>query len=142
MSLRSDVKAIELGGEKKESITSLTLVNNVAKTIDITVPTNKKWLLLGIKAANPDNVDRAINTQVFKEAAKTNLLSRLLSNSTATLVVIYWPSAVSVQTSARAWHPRILEAGNVISTIWAAGGASAGGTDADGLIIEYLELAE
>lgn len=129
-------------GRLQQGVTEVVLVNNVTKTIDTTVPAGKKWVLLGIKVTNPDDVQRSVNLFKYKEAAKTNLIKYYGSEAFNAAELVFYPSAVPTATGwITTWIPlEVLVAGNTISIVWSAGGASAGGTDADGLVIEYLEL--
>lgn len=130
------------GGKLNQSVISVTLVNNTAKTIDITVPAGKRWMFLGLKITNPDNVARNINVHLYKEAGKTNLIKRILvQTGVAASGERYYPNSVTATLTVMSFYvPTFLEGGNTIESVWAAGGASAGGTDADGLVIEYLEI--
>ena len=129
-------------GRFVQEVTSVTLVNATTKTIDTTVPANKRWLLLSVKATNGDNVARVVGLYLFKEAAKTNLISVYDSASVNTAEHINFPNTIASRgVRSRAISPgEVLEAGNTISVIWTSGGASAGATDADGLVICYLEI--
>ncbi|MFH1327294.1 MAG: hypothetical protein ABIH76_00340 [Candidatus Bathyarchaeota archaeon] len=127
----------------KQEVTSVTLVNNTAKTEDVTVPQGERWLLLGAKLANPDDVARVVGIDIYKEAAKTNLLRQLFQFSANASTSRQWPSWPSGSTSGSCTFQFalvILDAGNTLKCFWEAGGASAGGVDADGLVIEYLKV--
>ena len=127
----------------KQDVTSITLVNNTAKTEDVTVPQGERWSLLSVKMANADDVDRVVQCDVYKEVAKTNLIKRLLYETcTANDKHRQWPchtTATSGNTMGD-YAPVILDAGNTLEFTWAAGGASAGAVDADGLVVEYLKV--
>jgi len=128
-------------GRKKSDVTSITLANNTAKTVDSTVPANKRWLLLGVKAMNPDDVGRDLYIDHYKEAAKTNLIRRLAAETPAAGARTQWPSSVAGDVTKTPKHDlMVMDAGETISILWAAGGASSGGTDADGLVVDYLEV--
>lgn len=134
-------------GKNLKSVTSVTLVNNVTKAIDLTVPSGKKWVVMGFTANNPDNVQRAFSAVVYKEAAKTNLLRYLKSLAGAAFIAgarTQWPTNGVSDTIQRGNQAPflLLNESNTIQFQWPAGGASAGGTDADGLILEYLEIDE
>lgn len=134
---------IFLGGALKQDVTSVTLVNNTQKVVDITCPANKRRLILNIKAVNCDDVARNIQIWKFKEAACTNLISLLLSvAAVAAADFVNYPNTTtgSSYVNSAGNVPQLLEAGNTIRIIWAAGGASTGATDADGLVVEYLEV--
>jgi len=125
-----------------QAVTSITLVNNTSKTEDVTVPAGKRWRLLGIKITNPDDVQRAISITKYKEAAKTNIIRTLVSYATLGAGgEANWPnSRTALINTNELFHEEILDAGNIISVTWVTGGASTGGTDADGLVVEYLEV--
>lgn len=127
-------------GNIHQEVTSVPLVNNTELIIDVSVPTGKIWFLLGVKAVNGDDVARDITIVIYKEAAKTNLLKTLNYANTADGVSLQWPASNNSATLVGMYSPQILVAANKISITWAAGGASTGATDADGLIIEYLEI--
>jgi hypothetical protein len=135
------------GGKLKQEVTSLTLVNNTAKTIDIPVPTGKLWVLHILKVVNADDVGRTIEVVVYKEAAKTNIIAILISawpvdplGTAAYTDTFIWPVADHFySTNAKSNLTMLLTEGNVISITINAGGASSGGTDADGIVISYLE---
>jgi hypothetical protein len=131
------------GGNFQQAVTSITLVNNTAKTEDVTVPAGKRWVLQSIKVTNPDNVTRTIQGVLYKEAGKTNHIAQILKVTNLAASGRHQAPHDSPAQALDTFHDvrgRILAAGNTISIIWATGGASAGGTDADGLVIEYLEL--
>ena len=130
-------------GQMHKEVTSVTLVNNTTKKIDNTVPAGKMWILRSIKAINCDDVTRTINARVFKEAAKTNLLTWLETDDIGAANIFHVPSGVTTSrlTTTGRDLPKPLEAGNTIEIEWVTGGASTGATDADGLVIEYEEVA-
>lgn len=140
----SSIISVFPGGRHLQAVTSVTLVNNTAKTIDTTVPDGKRWLLLNVRMNNPDDVARTERIWIYKEAAKTNFLRELLDSSINASAGGSFPSnemSDVVDMQARGLPPIILSAGNTIQAYWGAGGASSGGTDADGLVVEYLELS-
>jgi len=129
-------------GEVRADVTSLTLVNNTAKTQDVTVADDTLWVLQSIKASNPDDVARTVQIRLYKEAAKTNLIALLASVSVSATSQLQFPSytGASGTLSGQIGFPLTLFPGNTISITWSAGGASAGGTDADGQVIFYRRL--
>lgn len=128
-------------GTVKTSVTSITLVNNTAKTQDVTVPTDTKWIIETIRAVNPDDVARFINVEIWRESAKTVRIATLTGLSTGALGAIQFPNNDDLTASiSNSPFVLVLGAGMTISVTWSAGGASAGGTDADGLVILYREL--
>jgi hypothetical protein len=129
-------------GNFVQEVTSVTLVNTTAKTVDITVPAGKRWMLIGIKASNPDDVNRIITIRKYKEAAKTNEIKTMASSTvTATTGKQQWPSGAGTDAETQRQVYEVAEAGNTYSVTWSDPGASSGGTAADGLVIEYLEVA-
>jgi len=135
------IQYIAQGGRLVQKVVSITLVNNVTLNEHVDVPANKRWVILGIRAVNCDDVNRAMAFEVYKEAAGTNLLRRLTYNTgiLANGAALQYPSYGTDTGSTNHYGPVILQGGNRITTIFVAGGASTGGTDADGLIVEYLE---
>lgn len=135
-----------LAGRFTDNLTSVALVNNTEKVIDVTVPAGKRWFLMFVRMVNADDVARTIIAIIYKEAAKTNILLPLFTKSgLGAAGVIVYPS--SMPTSAGAYMAGacappgiILEAGHTISFTWATGGASTGATDADGLCVAVLEV--
>lgn len=132
------------GGELKQEVTSVTLVNNTVKTVDVPVPAGKKWVLKSIKTSNPDDVARGITWYKYKEAGKTNLIYTMFVQAALGAAGVRVINSTMVRTTNNDYgyipDEDVWVAGNTLSIVWAAGGASAGGTDADGLIIEYLEI--
>jgi hypothetical protein len=125
----------------KHDITSLTLVNATAKNILHTVPVGEQQILIGWKMTNPDDVTRNMTVQLFKEAAKTNLLKVLFTEANvAASQRRQWPQGENTSSVAKDARPPSMwmTAGTTISFDWDSGGASTGGTDADGLVVEYL----
>lgn len=128
------------GGSVEDSVTSITLANNTAKTQDKSVETDTLWVVENIKITNPDDVQRNVRIEVYKEAAKTNLICYLKGTTTlAAGATLNIPTKATASTE-EGVLPMTLGPGNTISVYWAAGGASTGGTDADGLVIHYRKL--
>lgn len=128
-------------GKPEASITSITLVNNTAKTQDITVPTDSMWLIQTIKATNPDDVQRTTYIRLYNESAKTNLIANLIAAALNATQELYYPNSTTASTQCpnALGQGLLLAGGMTISVTWAAGGASTGGTDADGLVVFYRE---
>lgn len=121
-------------------VTSITLVNNTAKTQDITCPAGKRWVLLSFQVTNRDDVSRDITAYKYKEAAKTNLIKNyILGQTVTTLTSVMYPSKALSDYKEMEHTLDIYDEGNTLSVYWAAGGASTGIVDADGLVLEYLE---
>lgn len=124
------------GGRPDAIVTSVTLVNNTVKTLDNAVPTDEVWKLINIKATNPDDVARVIAFSIYKEAAATNHVCTLSSQSRNAAAQLNWPNTEASALSVPPYNFEIvLGPGWIIRTVWATGGASAGGTDADGLVV-------
>lgn len=127
-------------GEVKVSTTSITVTNNTAKTQDITVPADEKWVIETIKTVNPDDVARVIGGNLYLTSSKSILITALFSQSANANVRVQYPS-LTVSTIYNWMIPElVLGPGMTLSFTWAAGGASSGGTDADGLVIMYRKL--
>ena len=131
-----------IGGEVKTDITSITLVNNTAKEVLHTVPTGKIHLIKFFRIANPDDVQRTILAYIYNEAAKTNVVRQLYSETMNANVVYQWPNVAATLTlQKRSFGAGVyLTAGQTIRFNWASGGASTGGTDTDGLVVCYIEV--
>lgn len=121
---------------------SITLVNNTQKTQDFSVATDCIYELIAIKATNPDDVARVVTIELFKEVAKTNHIATLGSGSVNAGSRLSWPgNSVSAAQNWLQPRPCLLGPNWTIRVTWAAGGASAGGTDADGLVVWYRKLS-
>jgi len=129
-------------GRLIQSVTSITLVNNTLKTVDFTMVAGKRWILKNVKIVNPDDVQRVTDLSKYKTVAKTNKIKTMLNVTLGVGVTMNWPNSVNQANdqASRNFQPEILIEGNTVTVAWAGGGASAGGTDADGLVVEYLEL--
>lgn len=127
-------------GEPKQPVTSVTLVNNTAKTVDTTVPAGKKWKFNSIKITNPDDVARTVDFLFYKEAAATNLILTLDATSVGAAGTLQFPRYAASASLHTFPVVHTLIAGNIIRVTWRAGGVSAGGTDADGLVTTYREV--
>lgn len=129
-------------GEVVVDVTSVTLANNTAKQNLITVPANTIWVLQSLKVTNPDDVNRVITIILYKEAALTNIIASFASETVATTARLQLPhNAPGANIEAfQDIRGMVLGPGATIWINWAAGGASAGGTDADGQVIFYRRL--
>lgn len=130
------------GGELVTVLTSVTLVNNTAKNTDETVPAGERWLLLGARLANPDDVVR--NVAIYIYDVDDNLVHKLLSHSNlgaSSAAYVQWPNLVpNVYDQHQSWWPVVLDPGDYIRYRHEAGGASAGGgPDADAGIARVLK---
>lgn len=142
--MSSKLEYIYPGGILKTIITSVTLVNNVAFQILQTVPAGRRRILLGVRMVNCDSVARVLRMDLYNEAALTNLIKALEYVSIATTAALQWPDFRSNNTApdmSPMDHLVILDPGHTLALTWAAGGASAGGgPDADGCVVQYLEV--
>jgi len=128
-------------GRKVIDITSLTLVNNTAKTIDITCGANNRWILKSILQKNCDDIQR--NCYVtHKTAAGITIVFLIQGNALVALAEQNWPSLALVDLTevGNPGFDYILEATEFIRLAWDAGGASTGATDADGVIVQVMEM--
>jgi hypothetical protein len=130
-------------GSIKTSVTSVTVVNNTTKTVDISVPTDTVWAIQSIKVVNPDDVARTVGINLYNEVAKTNQIALLTAASVGAGGLIHYPSNAAVENSelTRTGYPLVLGPGMTINIVLAAGGASSGGTTADGIVILYRQLS-
>lgn len=114
------------GGRVVDNRSTTALVNNTVKSESITVPANKRWLVIGGAMQNADNVTRICQAVVYNEADQ--LLFQIFYASLATTVRGYFPSEASDTYRTAICYPLILEAGQYAKLTWQAGGASTGGT--------------
>lgn len=130
------------GGVATASVESITLVNNTAKTDDSTVPDGYYWILQSITAKNPDSVQRTITIKIYTTAAKTQMVAMLCAAATPAGSWVTVPNQVTAVATLLNFHDLVLPPGYTIETVWATGGASAGGTAADGLVtfVRALEI--
>ncbi|MFQ6116225.1 MAG: hypothetical protein ACE5NG_19355 [bacterium] len=107
---------------------STTLVADTAKSVDVTVPTNKRWLISNIMIHNGD--DQARTCYVYIYDSNNVLLAILIADvSLASDGREYWPEEAPPGTNALTVAPLILHAGWYLRFRWGAPGvASAGGT--------------
>lgn len=140
LSLGSVLALTHPGGKVVRNIKSITLVNNTAKTEDITVPAGKRWVILSGKICNPDNVARAVSVTHYDSSL--NILERIVNaRSLAANGEIAFPSeGLSALSENNMETPIIAVATDVIRFYYATGGASAGGTDAQAVHLSVLEL--
>ena len=121
-------------GLKFKTTVPVTLVNNTQKVEEVAPAAGKRWLLLNIKLTNSDDVAREIEIITLDTV---DVLSLLWTDAAVGAgAVKNWPDIDYP------WHPVILDGtvGDKLRITWAAGGASAGGTDADGLVVQALEI--
>jgi len=125
---------------KKNNVTSITLVNDTAKTQDVTVPSGKRWRLLWCKQTNPDSVTRNLYAKLY-DASDNDLGFIISANAVTSGLEHAFPcrshagwDEISAESS-EIW----LDAGEYIRFTWDKGGTSTGGTDADGLVVVVKE---
>jgi len=124
-------------------IRSVTLVDNTALALTLSVTDAlTQFLLLNIKAVNCDDVARVITVTKYAEAAKTNNVKTLFTISRNAGATFNWPNSTmaEVGTIPLGLKPELLVSPAVIVVNFAAGGASTGAIDADGLVFEYLRM--
>jgi len=126
------------GGELKTILTAITLVNNTAKNTLETVPAGERWLLLGTRLVNCDDVNRDV--AIYVKDVDDNLVHKLIGHAALVpTAYVQWPNRIpNVYDQHQAWWPVLLDPGDYIDFRHEAGGASAGGTDADGGITRVL----
>jgi len=109
---------------------SVTLVNNTAKVLELTVPKGKIWRLYGVTMHNGDDVSRNMSCSIIDENG--NLLFYIGSTSTAAPAGAYRNLLRYVDTSSASDvgspFPLPVKGGNKVKLAWAAGGTSSGGT--------------
>lgn len=128
-------------GEIKSNLnTNVTLVNNTAKTQDITVPTGMRWYIFGGKVSNGDSVDRATYVRLQDGSANTILYLKSSATLAAGAEWNFPQHADNTSQIQGGSYPLPALAGWVIRFYWAAGGASAGGTSQVSLLV--LEVPE
>lgn len=142
--VKEDIIHTMLGGRLIQEVTSVTLANNTAYNVYNAVPAGKRRILLSFRVMNPDNVARAVTVSKFKEVARTNEIKRVVYVAAlgASGGILQWPLGANTQSEARESNRpfELYNENNVLAIQYAAGGASAGGTDADGIVIEWLEF--
>ena len=116
-----------LGGKFKKNKTSVVLANNTAKSQDFTVPTGKRWYVLGGRIHNADDVARNAEILVYDSANDVMAYFMALASVGAGGVKMF-PDQVATANVFGFKQPYIMEAGDYVRMNWAAGGASAGGT--------------
>ena len=112
-------------GEIIDNYNTATLVNNTQKTETIIVPDGHRWKLFGGCVLNADSVSRTVTVKVFNSSDK--LIGYFVSASVNAAGYAAYPctQASKVHCSTSGFP---MKAGDYIQIVWAAGGASAGGT--------------
>jgi hypothetical protein len=130
-------------GSIKATPTSVTLVNNTAKTVLITVPSDTVWVIQSIRVTNPDNVTRDTYLRLWKEVGMTTKIANLYYAALNTVTDFMYPNpnAVGNTYMEQPAENLVLGPGMTLEIYYAAGGASAGGTDAYGIVVFYRELS-
>ena len=132
------------GGYIYTSVNSLTLVNNTAKANDFTVPDDTVWILQNIRGTNPDDVQRTVSIIIYRTNAVTNRIRDVFNAAVGAGAVFNVPNDNPLANSTKCADIKdfVLGAGNTIRIYYDAGGASSGGTDADGIILNYRVLSK
>ncbi len=112
-----------------------TLVNNVALTRLITVPSNARWRLHGGRLLNADNVARNCSVDV-RDASDNPLHHYVSGRAVGANGDIPFPHGESLITAGRGNPGFPVGEGFDIAITWAAGGASAGGTAESAFVVE------
>lgn len=113
---------------KKSNKTSVTLVNNTAKTVDLTVPSNERWIPRHGYIKNFDDVTRTCRVQIYND---DDVRIGFLLYDTAIVAAGYQIFPNKAQSSSRELDDQlelIMLPGWYIRFQWDAGGASTGGT--------------
>jgi len=118
---------------------SVTLANNTAKNLDLTVPEGKIWKLLGVRLHNGDDVQRVLRCYILDGSG--NVLHSLGSATAAAGAQYeflgYHPTGVS---SSAPLMENLVKGGNKLRLVWESGGASSGGTAY--YMLTYQEMVE
>ena len=140
--VRSPLTYTFQGGRLYQEVVSITLANNTVFILNHNIPAGKRRVLLSYKLTNPDDVARTVRVKKFKDTARTIKIKELAAYAgLGAAGEAQWPHGVpSAGEQKEGARPvELFEFPNVLQFTWEAGGASAGGTDADGLVIEWLE---
>jgi len=125
------------------SVNAVTVVNNTGKTEKFTVPDDTVWVVDSIRAVNPDDVARDIYIRWWKESALTNKISNLSYGGAGAGGDIVFPSVSSIGVAYNENPtPIVMGAGETIEVYFSAGGASTGGTLANGVVIHRRVLSK
>lgn len=121
---------------------STTLVNNTAKTENITVPDDTLWYVQTFRMKNIDDVARTCIIRIFETATKTYELFVVHYNSINAGSGLMIPNNDDLGAGmGNNLQGILLKAGNTIEFVWAAGGASTGATNANAATITYRQLS-
>lgn len=123
---------------KRFVVRSITVGNNNVVEEDVTVPAAERWKILCVKMQNPDNVARVCYVRHYTTAALAVHIRPLIWISVPTGDLATFPNNVTGHSDLPAWCDVILDEGETLQCVWSPGGASAGGTAAAGLVVEYL----
>jgi len=127
-------------GKLYQERTSVTLVNDTTKTVDLTVPSGKRWVIHALRMENGDDVTRVLDVHIIDGSG--NVLHKMANESVGAGIgremINHHPTAVA---GASPWRGDILvKAGNKLRLVWNAGGASSGGTGY--YMLTYEEMVE
>jgi len=107
---------------------SVTLANNTAKQLDLTVPDGKRWLVHAIKMHNGDDVSRNVAARITDSSDNVLHLIGIKTGLSAgsEIELLYVINAAA--SYGVAGKPVLIKGGNRLTLYWAAGGTSSGGT--------------
>lgn len=129
-------------GKLYQERASVTLVNNTTKTLDLTVPAGKRWLVYMVSMTNGDDVDRTAN--VFVVDGSGNTLHVLgyatISAGGGSMKELLGGIETGTNTTYFRKIPILIKAGNKLRLKWNAGGTSSGGTSY--YCVTYEEVVE
>ena len=130
-------------GSYVADVRDITLVNNTVLSVTLSVTDAlTQYRILNVKAVNCDDVARNIAIVKYSEAAKINVVKNLDSIARNAGSVLNWPNTNTgaVATTPSGIKPELLVSPAVLVVIFSAGGVSAGGSDDDGVVFEYLRM--
>lgn len=132
-------KMAPYGGEILDNFDEVTLVNNVTKSHNVTVPATKRWYLWGGRMSNGDDVARNSGCRLHNSDAKI-IFTPLMSQALAAGSSLYFPTTiVTVNQLGSGAYPIPMKAGDYIRFTWVAGGVSAGGTSEIILLVSEID---
>jgi len=110
-----------------QSRDSVTLENNTAKNVLLTVPAGKIWRVHAVRMHNGDDVSRDVQVKILDSSNNTlHILSDAsLTASSYKEMLNFLPTTPA---AAACPNPVLIKGGNKLQLSWAAGGTSSGGT--------------
>lgn len=123
-------------------VESVALVNNTEKTIEYTCPDDTVIEIISIYATNPDDVARDVGMTLFTDSGLGTVAAQLMyASGVPASSWVTFPNNDDQSFTYRNHKVLLIRSGETIQIRWKAGGASSGGTDADGLVIRYRKLS-